>query len=109
MPRPEATGSSGPASIGASGADILPATNRNGERRLAMAVAILALALLVLPGTARASLSWSGPFAIDQNGGNILAAVACPSSSQCIAVDQNGQAVTFNPGSPGSPTPTTID
>ena len=38
-----------------------------------------------------------------------LNGVACPSTTQCTAVDANGQQVTFNPNSPGTPTPTTID
>jgi alpha-tubulin suppressor-like RCC1 family protein len=38
-----------------------------------------------------------------------LKSVACPSSSQCTAVDQFGREVTFNPISPGTPTSTTID
>jgi hypothetical protein len=39
----------------------------------------------------------------------ILDQFTCPSVSQCTGVTEEGQAVTFNPGSPGSPTPTTID
>jgi hypothetical protein len=37
--------------------------------------------------------------------------VACPSATQCTAVDGIGQQVTFDPASPGTPTPTptTID
>jgi hypothetical protein len=35
--------------------------------------------------------------------------VACPSATQCTAVDNPGQQVTFDPASPGTPTPTTID
>jgi len=35
--------------------------------------------------------------------------VACPSVSQCTAVGDSGQQVTFNPTAPGTPTPTTID
>jgi Bacterial Ig-like domain (group 3)/Putative Ig domain len=42
-------------------------------------------------------------------GDDFLSAVACPSASQCTAVDQLGDAVTFDPGSPGSATTTTID
>jgi hypothetical protein len=44
-----------------------------------------------------------------------LAAVACPSSTECVAIDtaqqgpQVGQGITFNPTSPGSPAPYTID
>src|SRR5207253_10529149 len=33
-----------------------------------------------------------------------LYAVACPSTSQCTAVDAQGGAVTFDPKKPGSPT-----
>ena len=35
--------------------------------------------------------------------------MACPSTSQCTAVDDSGQQVTFDPTAPGAPTPTTID
>jgi hypothetical protein len=35
--------------------------------------------------------------------------VACPAVSQCTAVDQSGNEVTFNPQSPGTPTPAPID
>ena len=35
--------------------------------------------------------------------------MACPSTSQCTAVDSLGQQVTFDPAAPGTPTPTTID
>jgi hypothetical protein len=36
-------------------------------------------------------------------------AVACPSTSQCTAVDYDGNEVTFDPASPGTPSPTSID
>jgi hypothetical protein len=38
-----------------------------------------------------------------------LPGVACPSVSQCTAVDSVGHEVTFNPTVPGTPTPTPID
>ena len=41
--------------------------------------------------------------------GQALIAVACPSTTQCTAIDIVGQQVTFNPTAPGTPTPTTID
>lgn len=41
--------------------------------------------------------------------GNGLDSVACPSISQCTAVDGRGAEVTFNPASPGTPTPVVID
>ena len=57
-----------------------------------------------------ASLSWSGPAPLDRTGGREqLQGVACPSASQCTAVDDAGQLVIFNPEAPGTPTPTTID
>ena len=66
----------------------------------------LALAsLALLPGLAEASLSWSSPVAVDpQAAGVALNRVACPSVTQCTAVDGNGHAVTFNPQSPHSVT-----
>ena len=51
---------------------------------------------------------WSGPIVLDQTG-QVLTDVACPSASQCTAVDTGGHQVTFNPTAPGTPTPTTID
>ncbi len=41
--------------------------------------------------------------------GHPLNAVACPAASQCTAVDDSGQQVTFNPTTPGIPAPTKID
>ena len=42
-------------------------------------------------------------------GAGNLAGVACPSGSQCTAVDSYGRRVTFDPTAPGTPTPATID
>ena len=71
---------------------------------------VAGLVLVVgLPAPAQASLSFSAPSTVDRNAANRLRAVACPSASQCTAVDETGQQVTFNPASPGSPTPTAID
>jgi hypothetical protein len=78
------------------------------RRALIMLVALCAMACW-LPATSLAQLSWSTPAAIDANGHQTLAAVACPTATQCTAVDQSGQQVTFNPASPGTPTPTSID
>jgi hypothetical protein len=47
------------------------------------------------------------PITIDSDSG--VFGVACPSITQCTAVDGNGQEVTFDPSSPGTPTPITID
>lgn len=62
--------------------------------------------LLLFPGAAR---SWSAPITIDQGFGRALNAVACPSATQCTAVDDNGQEVTFDPTSPGTAASYTVD
>jgi hypothetical protein len=67
-------------------------------------VLVVALLLLALPCAADAA--HSGPVRID--GSLALSAVACPSVSQCTAIDYRGREVTFNPRSPGRPTPTSI-
>src|SRR5207248_7524728 len=74
---------------------------------LAAATLLLALA----PAIASAdSFSWSSPVALDHSGnGQDLNAVACPSTSQCTAVDDTGQVLTFNPGSPGNPVSITVN
>ena len=41
--------------------------------------------------------------------GKPLNAIACPLPSQCTAVDDGGRALTFDPASPGTATPVTID
>ncbi len=71
------------------------------------AVGLLVVLLLLFPGGARAARSWSAPIEIDPNPG--FPSVACPSASQCTAVDFSGNEVTFNPTSPGTPAPATID
>lgn len=79
------------------------------------ALAPAALLFVALPQAASASLSWSGPITIDPGGGGyaghytLLSGVACPSTVQCTAVDARGQELTFDPASPGTPKPTTID
>ena len=80
------------------------------RRALVVLVALCAVACW-LPAASLAQLSWSTPAAIDKNGHGqqSLSGVACPSATQCTAVDQSGQQVTFNPASPGTPTPTAID
>jgi hypothetical protein len=44
----------------------------------------------------------------DIDGLEQLVALACPSEIQCTAIDQGGREVTFNPQSPGSPTPVAL-
>src|SRR5690349_315983 len=65
--------------------------------------------LVMLPAAATAALSWSAPAAVDANGAQPLTGIACPSSTQCVAVDSSGQEVSFNPGSPGAPAPHSVD
>ena len=40
---------------------------------------------------------------------NAMYGLACPATDQCIATDLNGNAFTFDPNNPGSPTPTVVD
>ena len=68
-----------------------------------MVGAVLGLAVL---GASAAPASAASPTKIDSTQ---LDGVACPSTSQCTAVDFGGYEVTFNPNSPGNPTPTKID
>jgi hypothetical protein len=78
-------------------------------RRLLVVLAALCGVACWLPAASLAQLSWSKPAAVDNNGHQSLAGVACPSATQCTAIDFSGQQVTFDPASPGTPTPTTID
>lgn len=85
------------------------------------ALLLAALMLVVLVPAAQAvvsagvvsgggtKLSWSGPVAVDHDSNNQLGWVACPSQSQCTAIDLGEREVTFNPASPGTPTPVAID
>jgi hypothetical protein len=69
----------------------------------ALALVLCAATLLATPATAGASVSltWSAPSAVDpQAAGVALNRSACPSATQCTAVDGRGEAVTFNPQSP---------
>lgn len=69
---------------------------------------ILATTLFASSATA-ASVSWSGPIQVDPEASGIaLDRVACPSTTQCTAVDGQGQAVTFNPQAPKGATTITI-
>jgi uncharacterized membrane protein YgcG len=40
---------------------------------------------------------------------NFMYGLACPATDQCIATDLTGNAFTFDPNNPGSPTPTVVD
>jgi hypothetical protein len=54
---------------------------------------------VVFVSAAAASMTWATPATVDR--GTPLAGVACPSATQCTAVDDNGQELTFNPATPG--------
>ncbi len=65
---------------------------------------------LAAPSSAFARLSWTGPVGQDTAGnGPALIAVACPSTSECVAVDVNGGEETFNPSAPAPNAPVNID
>lgn len=70
--------------------------------------AIALVAALAGPGVAGAALSWSSPISVDGPGGSSLSSVACPSATLCVAVDAANREVSFDPRSPGMPTPVTI-
>ncbi|MGO9750540.1 MAG: hypothetical protein ACLP22_03305 [Solirubrobacteraceae bacterium] len=77
---------------------------------VAMAVgSVLAYQLFGVSASAQAELSWSAPIAVDQRTSPGLNAVACPSASQCTAIDGEGRQITFDPGSPSDPVPVAID
>ena len=65
----------------------------------------VAVAALFAPSVADAALSWSQPIAVDHNGQQRLAGLACSSSTRCVAIDGLGQTVTFNPASPSGAAP----
>ena len=71
-------------------------------------VASMVVLLLVGPGVADASLSWSA--AIPLNAPSVVfQGVACPSATQCTVVDAYHGEVTFDPLSPGFPPPFSLD
>jgi hypothetical protein len=89
-------------------------------RRLAAAFAgcVLFACLLGAPANAHPGgrLSWAKPVSVDPTGGpnkhgGYLAAVTCPTPTQCTAVDGQGSGdqATFDPLAPRTPTPTMID
>jgi hypothetical protein len=74
---------------------------------LLSALLTVVLWLLVVPGGAHAALAWH-PTHLDTHGTERFESVACPSAALCAAVDDGGQAVTFNPSSPSGATAVTI-
>ena len=75
--------------------------------RLCLPIVALMMAGLAGPPAvaSAASLSWSAPRQLDRPSFPFTAlyGLACPSVSQCTAVDAAGRQVTFNPGAPGTP------
>jgi hypothetical protein len=69
------------------------------------------LGLWHVAGALGAPLGWSPEIPPGSTGGSAVraTAVACPSATQCTAVDSQGEEVTFNPQTPGSPEPSKLD
>jgi hypothetical protein len=76
-------------------------------QRLCVAVGLVALGLglsVGVSGAAGAGTSWSGPTTIDHNAPAFPAGIACATVGTCTVVDEHGQEVTFDPGSPSGAT-----
>ncbi len=75
--------------------------------RVLASVVVLSLALVFIETTAaNGAGTWGGPVRIDQSAdgfGNVLTSVSCPSAGFCVAVDNAGNAVTYNGSSWSSP------
>jgi hypothetical protein len=80
--------------------------------RIARAVILIAALLLVVFAApalaATAKFTWKGPFKVDNSAGQSLDALACPSAGRCLAIDNAGSLVRFDPVSPSAPKPATI-
>jgi hypothetical protein len=86
---------------------MVPAQRRRVLRRSIVAGRLLAAlvsaaVLFAAPPASAAGPVWGSPVAIDP--GNQLTSVSCPSGSFCVAVDNQGHAVTFNGSSWSKPT-----
>ena len=67
----------------------------------ALAAIVFVPAFLAGPASASANLAWSAPVAVNPFAETTgLDGVSCLSPSECVAVDSNGQEVTFNPQAP---------
>ena len=65
---------------------------------------MVVVALVCAPASTNAEpLGWFGPILPNSTGGSgeRALAVACPSTTQCTTVDNQGQQVTFDPSNPG--------
>jgi hypothetical protein len=56
------------------------------------------------------TLTWSGPIRLAHDGlSAFINSVACPTATQCTAVDSFGREVTYDPTNPGDPVPYVLD
>lgn len=69
------------------------------------AMLIATLALPVGAQAATANLTWGAPTALDTIVGSSLPSVSCPSASECVAGEQFGQVVVFDPARTPRPPP----
>ncbi len=74
------------------------------QRIRLLALIVIACAATFAPATATAApLQFSAPVALADDGASAqLNSIACPSSTQCTALDGIGQETTFNPNAPGA-------
>lgn len=78
--------------------------------RLPQLLGVLAAGMLWLaPSSASAALSWSAPVFLDAGADSGLVDLACPTATQCVAVDSDGREVSFDPARPGAWSAYTID
>src|SRR5207302_5057462 len=64
--------------------------------RASLAAVVCCALLAGFAGAAQAQLSWSGPIGVDKVSGLSLTVLACPSATQCTALDTYGRVLTFN-------------
>src|SRR5450755_3503059 len=78
-----------------------------GVRVAGSALAVVLMLAMAMPTVTRAAArTWSGPaLSVHDSLAQPLTVIACPSVSQCTAVDDIGTEVTFDPAAPGVPTP----
>jgi hypothetical protein len=67
-----------------------------------LVLVLCAVCITAAPAVAAPSLSWSGPTFIDGDG--MPSAIACPSSALCVAVDNQGNALTSTDPATADPT-----
>jgi hypothetical protein len=77
----------------------------HSNMRCVLGLLTLLLTLVAFgPSTALASGVWSAPTNIDSVGYSTIASVSCPSATFCVAVDDVGDALTYNGTSWSAPT-----